>query len=421
MRVNLSPAAALVGMAGLVALTLPTDALAQTAPPNNHLDSIVQLYRNSAGAWTGVLTTYAVRIFWLLAGIEFTFAAFGLAFQGADLGEWASTIVNQVLFVGFFYTLLTNSSAWSQAIVDSFRTAANGATVAAGGTAGVSPSNVFETGVTLAARLVSKASFLHPGDSLGLLISALVIVVCFALIAASLVVALVEMYFVTSAGVLFMGFGGSRFTKEFALRMLVYAVSVGAKLFVISLVVGLGESMILGFLTQFGSSDVDLFLIVGAAIVFLALVHAIPQFVQSLIAGASLASGSGLLSAGAGIAAGAGAVMAGGASAGLAARGAYQLAKAQVASTTAAGSAPPSGMGRVGRMAGLMAGNLGLAALADVGNRLGGRPGAHHGNALGRMGLAMSDEAKLVENRNRKPAPAAGGTDPDPGTKPRKG
>jgi len=113
--------------------------------------------------------------------------------------------------------------------------------------------------------------------------------------------------------------------------------------------------------------------------------------------------------------------MAGGASAGLAARGAYQLAKAQVASTTAAGSAPPSGMGRVGRMAGLMAGNLGRAALADVGNRLGGRPGAHHGNALGRMGLAMSDEAKLVENRNRKPAPAAGGTDPDPGTKPRKG
>ncbi|GEJ56653.1 P-type conjugative transfer protein TrbL [Anaeromyxobacter diazotrophicus] len=406
-------------MAALLVLMLPGDALAQTAPLNNHLDAIVRVYRDHARGWTRVLTTYAVRLFWLLAGVEFTFAAFGLAFKGADLGEWASTIVNQILFIGFFYTLLTHSAEWSGAIVESFRTAANGATAAAGGTAGVSPSNVFETGVSLAARLMSKASFLHPGDSLGFLISALVVVICFALIAASLVVALVEMYVVTSAGVLFMGFGGSRFTKEIALRMLVYAVSVGAKLFVISLVVGLGESMIMGFLTQFGTSDVDLFLMVGAAIVFLALVHAIPQLVQSLVAGTSLAGGAGvMLSAGAGVAAGAGAVIAGGASMGLAARGAYQLAKEQLASATTAGSAPPAGMGRVGRMAGLMAGNLGRAALADVGNRLGGRPGAHHGNAFGRMGLAMSDEAKLLENRNKKPAPAGGSSAPQPGTKP---
>ena len=65
-----------------------------------------------------------------------------------------------------------------------------------------------------------------------------------------------------------------------------------------------------------------------------------------------------------------------------------------------------------------MAGNLGRAALADVGNRLGGRPGAHHGNVFGRMGLAMSDEAKLLENRNKKPAPAGGSSAPQPGTKP---
>ena len=118
-----------LGVLAALALLVPGTAIAQTAPLNNHLDSIVRLYRNNAGAWTGVLTTYAVRLFWLLAGIEFTFAAFGLAFKGADLGEWVSTIVNQVLFIGFFYTLLTHSSQWSQAIVDSFRTAANGATV----------------------------------------------------------------------------------------------------------------------------------------------------------------------------------------------------------------------------------------------------------------------------------------------------
>lgn len=99
---------------------------------------------------------------------------------------------------------------------------------------------------------------------------------------------------------------------------------------------------------------------------------------------------------------------------GLAANGAYKLAKEQLASGTAGGSAPPSGMARAGKMAGLMAANLGRAALADVGNRLGGRSGAHHGNALGRMGRAMSAEANRLESRNRKPAPETGKTDPEP-------
>ena len=43
-------------------------------------------------------------------------------------------------------------------------------------------------------------------------------VVCFALDGSFLILALVESYVVISAGVLFMGFGGSRFTKDYALK-----------------------------------------------------------------------------------------------------------------------------------------------------------------------------------------------------------
>jgi len=46
-------------------------------------------------------------------------------------------------------------------------------------------------------------------------ITALVVVIAFAIIAAQLLVALVESFIVMGAGVLFLGFAGSRWTKFF--------------------------------------------------------------------------------------------------------------------------------------------------------------------------------------------------------------
>ena len=50
---------------------------------------------------------------------------------------------------------------------------------------------------------------------------------------------LVESYFVISSGVILMGFGGSQWTNQFAINIIRYAVSVGAKLFMVQLVIGL--------------------------------------------------------------------------------------------------------------------------------------------------------------------------------------
>ncbi|MEG6650378.1 type IV secretion system protein, partial [Pseudomonas aeruginosa] len=50
---------------------------------------------------------------------------------------------------------------------------------------------------------------------------------------------IIESYVVINASVLFLGFGASQWTREYALAIVSYAVSVGAKLFVLSLIVGL--------------------------------------------------------------------------------------------------------------------------------------------------------------------------------------
>jgi len=169
----------------------------------NVLDQIVIEFRSRSAGWEGTLRSFATGTFGILATIELAWAAFRLAFRRADVSEWLGEIVNQILFLGFFLALLENSVTWGQTIVNSFRQAAS----AAGG-GGVAPSDVFASGVQLAAKVMAQMSIWSPAASVGLIIAGLVIEICFALIAACMVLALVESYLVISIGVLFYGVRG---------------------------------------------------------------------------------------------------------------------------------------------------------------------------------------------------------------------
>jgi len=50
----------------------------------------------------------------------------------------------------------------------------------------------------------------------------------------TLVCAIVEMYIVTAASMLLLGFGGSRWTRDYATKILTYAVSIGVKIMICS-------------------------------------------------------------------------------------------------------------------------------------------------------------------------------------------
>ena len=133
------------------------------AAPDNALDKITDLYRDNARNWETTLKNYALSLFWLLATIEFCFAALRLAFKGADFGEWLSEIVTQVLFIGFFLTLLLNASAWARIIVESFRRAAVGAAQANHVAGGLAPSDIFDVGMQVAGKFVEATSMSLPG------------------------------------------------------------------------------------------------------------------------------------------------------------------------------------------------------------------------------------------------------------------
>jgi len=386
----------------LLLLTAPTTPLhAQTV---GTLDQIVTEFQQRSAGWESTLRSFALHTFAILATIELAWAGIRLAFRGADVSEWLAEIVNQVFFLGFFLVLLENSVTWGQAIVTSFRQAAG----AAGGQ-GIAPSDVFASGVELAQKVMSHVSLWDPGASAGLIISGLVIEACFALIAAFMVLALVESYLIISMGVIFMAFGGSRWTKDFAVSTIRYTLSVGARLFVLQLLVSIGDGLITKWAAEFQDlTSASLCILVGCSIVMLALVKVMPETMQRMVNGSSMASGSALVGAAAAVGGATTAFAAGLAGGGAMAGNAYRLASAQLDQRGDQGTAPQSRVARAATLTGYTAKNLAGASLADVGRRLSGNPGARHGIATWRMSGDLANQRRLIRDDLNKPKPPSG-------------
>ena len=370
------------------------------------IDQIVQQFQSRSAGWEGALLAFAVNTFGILASIELAWAAFRLAFRGADVSEWLAEIVNQILFLGFFYALLENSVTWGTAIVSSFRQAA----LSAGGS-GIAPSDVFAVGVKIAALVLNQMSFWHPEASAGLILAGIVIEVCFALMAAFMVLALVESYLIISMGVILMAFGGTRWTKDFAVSTVRYTVSVGAKLFVLQLLVGIGTGFIQSWANSFNDvTDASLCVLIGCSIVMLALVKVLPETMQRIVNGSSMANGSALIGAAAAVGGAVGNVGLQMAGAGRMVGSAALLAGAQMdaaeAKSAEAGGGVPSRsrLSRAAAMTGYTVGNLVSAPLDDIGRRLSGQ-GARHGVATWRMGADLDNRRRLLADDANKPAP----------------
>ncbi len=383
---------------GAAALLIIAAGPALAAENSQEVDQILQLYQQKALAWQGTLLAFAQTLFWLLATIEIAMTGIRLTLKGADFNEWAAELVNQILFIGFFLALLTNSSTWANAIVQSFQSAASQAVSASGAQTVNQPSDIFTIGLNLAQKALGQTSIWSPGSSVGLVLFAIVLIVCFGLITALYILTLVESYVVISAGVLFMGFGGSRFTKDFALKILVYAVSVGAKLFVLQLLVGLGMQIFNQLVANFQTDSTDLLVCTGCAIVMLALTKIIPDMIQGLINGTSMAGAGAMVSAAreAAMPATAGTIGAGWNTVAVARR------SGQLASEQMQDAQVPGSWWKPGRFI-RAAGNVASASFDAVGMRLSGR--MHYGTFGGQMTEALKE--RIADRQAARAAAAA--------------
>ncbi len=351
-------------------------------PEEGALDQIKNVFRDNSVTWGPTLQLYAERIFWGLAAIDLTLAAVWLVLNPGEFSDFTALVVRKTLVIGFFFALLQNGIAWANLIVKSL--------VVAGGTVNtgainITPSDIFETGYNLCSDIIDATGVFSPIDSLGLVIGGFIVMICFALIAAMMLLVYVQAFIMVNAGILFLGFGGLTYTREIALVYFRAALSVGAKLFIMILVVGLGQTILSQWIAVFDVNFKELSIFIGAAVVLLALVKAIPDMVGDLINGFSWGAGESLGRTTVNIAktsvaasVGAGAAAAGGT---MAVHEAVKLAKAS-------GS---SGFG----LPFATTGKLIKSGFNDVAGRLSGKHWGH-GTAGGRMAANMQQKRQMT-------------------------
>ncbi|MES9904700.1 MAG: P-type conjugative transfer protein TrbL [Sedimenticola sp.] len=380
----------------MLVFTLCPEPVLAAINDDNLIDQVVNTYRTAAGNWQETIYNAAIWMFWILAGIEIAWTGINLILRSSDLGDVLAEITLRVITIGFFLTLLRLGPEWAARIVDSLSSLAGQASAAGGGSGSMSPSGVFDSGLVLGQRLWSTVSFWDSTtDSLGLIFAGLIIIIVFAMITAHLVMAMVEVWVVVNAGIILLGLGASRFTKDFALKYLIYALSVGMKLFIMLLIIGVGQSFINDWVINWENNNAQVMVAIGVSVVLLALVREVPNIMQGLMSGMSFATGDSLVRSGTGAiktAALAGAAVA---TAGVAAAGG--------ASAVASATRLAKAQGAEG-VAGVAVGAAKIAASAfssDLGerNRRGGMAGPGKGTGS-RMAEAIKAAQKELKEEN---------------------
>ena len=281
-----------IALAGLaIALLIGCDlamAQANLQDASGTFKGLLELIRNNSYQWSGRLRDYAVSLFWILAAIQLVWTFFPLVLRQAELGEILGELVRYIMIIGFFAALLIYSVQWAEAIVNSFRQAG---AQAAGVGVQLHPGDMFGMAVELA-RTVGDIETWNPLTGMMVAIAAIIVLLCYAFIAAFMGLTLIESYIVINASVLFMGFGGSQWTREYAISMMRYALAVGAKLFVLTLIVGLIMESTRDWQRAYNHDETSMWTMVGLALICAYLSKTIPDLIQALISGTSSSGGA---------------------------------------------------------------------------------------------------------------------------------
>lgn len=334
--------------------------------PSGSFTGLLDLVKNSAARWDSKLRGYAITLFWGLAGIQFIWTFMPLVFRQSDFSELIGELVRFIMVIGFFYALLLYSADWAEKVVESFRIA--GATAAGLSSAQMRPGEVFGMAIELA-NTIGNVETWNPLTATMVALAGLLVLLCFAFIAAFMGLTIIESYVVINASVLFMGFGASQWTREYALAIVRYAVSVGAKLFILTLIVGLIVDAAKTWQAAYNHDDASMWTMVGLALVCAYLAKTIPELVAGMISGMSMGGGSSI-----------GGMAAAGIAGATAAIATIATAGAAAPAAAAAGAAGAGGSGAAG----------GLASALGASLSGGGAPAAASAGSAGASGLGAS-------------------------------
>ncbi|MFW6012190.1 MAG: type IV secretion system protein [bacterium] len=205
------------------------------------LDTIVALFQGSSLPLFGRIFGPMKMVFLTLFVIDFSWdAGIGLLTDSSDFwGRMARKLVVFALLYGFILTI----PFWLWRVLDGFAFLAQDLT----GLSGLSPSAVLDTGVDLFFSMFTAwegiVAFVNPIGLALRLITALILLLAFVLIAAYQLRVLIESALALGALPFFLAFAGHKLTWGFAEGFLRYVANLGVRLFVVYLLIGVGSNL----------------------------------------------------------------------------------------------------------------------------------------------------------------------------------
>ena len=227
---------------GVAAVALATAATAHAQGPVD-VGWTFQQIESAANAWIPTIMNEASNLFYILALLDFAWGAPQLLRENDFTGLFLS-LIKKLLVISFFYAVLLNGQTWIPAIVNSF--AQLGAN-AAGVPMSQSPSDIMTQGLQIASDLFTKISatslLTQPGGAITTTLAACIVLASYIIITLHYVVTKLEAIIVMSAGYIFLGFGGSRWTSPYFEMYISFAVSTGVRLMLIYLMLGVFKTV----------------------------------------------------------------------------------------------------------------------------------------------------------------------------------
>jgi type IV secretion system protein TrbL len=349
-----------LGSAALLFFALPV--FAQTDP-----QGILQDYATASTNWQSAIAPYAYNLFKLLAAVDFAWTCIVVALEKQDMQGVVATIIKKLMTIGVFWILLAYAPQWFPLIIQSF-VQVGGA--GSGQVTPLNPSSILSKGISIAGYLFNGASasnlLLSPATSLALILAGLGIVLSYLVITIHFIMAMVESYIVIGAGYIFLGFGGSRWTSTYVERYVSLVISIGARLMVLYLVIGVGQTFATQWITEAQSAATGAAADISAAwnlmcqvVIYGIVCWIVPKLTGNVIGGTLSVSGGDAIGVGvaAATAAFSGAALASGigapATAAVGATGAVAGAASAAGAASKAGSVAKAAntVGAAGRMA----------------------------------------------------------------------
>lgn len=278
----------LTRMRGAVLLTLAvllvSAGSAHAADMSGVVDTLLGKYQSAGQAWVGALKGGATTLFWILATISLSWTCISMALKRAELGEFAAELCRFIMFTGFFFWLLTNGPDFAGGIIHSLWQLGG---EASGSGNSIYPAQLINLGMQVFQNSIKHINFLAVESIVIPTIIALIILIVCALIAVNMILLLCAAWVVLYAGIVFLGFGGCRWTSDMAINYYRTVLGIGFSLMTMQLIIGLGIKFLQDLVASTGTNldAPSLAIIMVACIILLVIAHRLPQMVAGMVVG----------------------------------------------------------------------------------------------------------------------------------------